>query len=106
LVVLGVGFLYTLCKKVSENFTVYPYVAVPISLTACFAVSSHERLNGTIYAYFNIYPGNDSRKKLNHPRGWDRKPIGSHRDSRVAELSDDMVATWLFVYQGSVESRD
>ena len=92
-----VSIFFTHCaRKVSENFTVHSYFAVPIRLSACFTVSSHERLNGTIYAYFNIYPGNDSRKKLNHPRGWDRKPIGSHRDSRVAELSNDMVATWLF----------
>jgi hypothetical protein len=24
---------------------------------------------------------------LNHPRGWGGKPTGSHRDSRVAEIS-------------------
>jgi len=33
---------------------------------------------------------------LNHPRGWGGKPIGSLRDSRVAEMSPLISAIRLF----------
>jgi hypothetical protein len=34
---------------------------------------------------------------LNHPRGWGGKPIGSLEDSRVAELSQQIIGARLFV---------
>jgi hypothetical protein len=40
-------------------------------------------------------------KILNHSRGWDGKPQGSHADSRVAELSDLIFGPGFFIQGAS-----
>jgi hypothetical protein len=40
---------------------------------------------------------------LNHPRGWGGKPTGSHRDSRVAEISQRFGPGYFYVRRDTKE---
>jgi hypothetical protein len=42
---------------------------------------------------------------LNHPRGWGGKPTGSHRDSRVAEISQ-IFGPGFFVHESGRDRKE